>query len=102
MSKHDLGQFSGVGTDLFIKKKSPGHHIGTGYTIEIFLNGVKQEQIYKRTKKDVIDFIDEWVKKRDDVFFEVMESFNKEPEIDSSTIEFSEVEIKNIIEELGV
>lgn len=59
MAKYDKGQFSGIGTDLFIKKNSPGHHIGEGYTIEIFLNGVKQEEIYKKNKSAVIDFIKE-------------------------------------------
>ena len=59
MSTYQRGQFSGVGTDLFIKKNSPDQQIGAGYSIEIFLNGVKQEDILKRTKQDVIDFIKE-------------------------------------------
>ena len=51
---------SGIGTDLFIKKNKPGHAVGEGYTVEIFTNGVKTEEIHKRKKTDVIDLLKEY------------------------------------------
>lgn len=49
----------GTGTDIFVHKNVPGSHIGGGYTVEIFYNGVKTDEVEKKTKKEVEDLINE-------------------------------------------
>lgn len=63
MAKYNKELFSGVGTDLFIKKLTTGHNIGEGYLIEVFTNGVKSNEIRKRSKQDVIEAVREFKSK---------------------------------------
>jgi len=52
--------YTGIGTDLFVKKNAPGSRVGGGYTIEVFTNGVKTDEIHKKNKDEVKDLIREY------------------------------------------
>lgn len=54
---------TGVGADLFIRKNIPGSHIGKGYTVEIYENGIKQDEVIFDTKKDVSELIRKYKEK---------------------------------------
>ena len=47
----------GIGTDIFIRKKAPGAHVGEGYIVDIYENGVKTDSFEMKNKKDTIDLI---------------------------------------------
>jgi len=47
----------GIGTDIFIRKKAPGAHVGEGYIVDIYENGVKTESFEVKTKKETIELI---------------------------------------------
>jgi len=50
----------GVGTDIFIYKNVPGSHVGQGYTVEIFENGVKIESVVTKTKAEAYKYIKDY------------------------------------------
>jgi hypothetical protein len=61
LKEHETG--TGVGVDLFIRKNRPGPTIGAGYTIDVFENGIKADEIRLDDKKHVKDIINEYKSK---------------------------------------
>ena len=53
----DAQQPTGVGADLFIRKKKPGPIIGVGYVVEVYENGVKVDELDAKDKKKVKEII---------------------------------------------
>ena len=51
------GEPTGVGADIFIRKRLPGATVGVGYEVEIYENGVKQDEVVVKKKDDVIKII---------------------------------------------
>lgn len=56
--RNEDDQPTGVGADIFIRKKKPGPTINVGYQIDIFENGVKVDTQERNHKKDVKELID--------------------------------------------
>lgn len=53
----------GVGSDIFVHKNVPGSHVGGGYKVEIFNNGVKVDERDIKTKIEVEKLISEYKEK---------------------------------------
>jgi len=51
---------TGVGADIFVRKRKPGPAVGVGYYVDIYENGVKIQSIDAKTKKDVKQILDEY------------------------------------------
>jgi len=51
---------SGVGADIFFRKKKPGPIVGEGYIVEIYENGVKVDEKEVKHKKDVKEIINQY------------------------------------------
>ena len=51
---------TGVGADIFVRKRKPGPAVGVGYYIDIYENGVKIQSVDAKTKKDVKQILDEY------------------------------------------
>jgi len=51
---------TGVGADIFVRKKKPGPTVGVGYYVDIYESGVKINSVEARTKKDVKQILDEY------------------------------------------
>lgn len=47
----------GVGTDIFVRKKQPGSHVGKGYIVDIYESGVKKDSLELSTRKEVTKLI---------------------------------------------
>jgi len=58
LTEHETG--TGVGVDLFMKKNKPGPTVGVGYTIEVFENGIKVDEIKAKDKKEWKKIIDDF------------------------------------------
>jgi hypothetical protein len=54
---------TGVGADIFVRKKKPGPAVGVGYYVDIYESGVKINSVEARTKKDVKQILDEYKSK---------------------------------------
>ena len=51
---------SGVGANIFFRKKRPGPTVGDGYIIEIYENGVKIDEKEVKGKKEIKELIDSY------------------------------------------
>lgn len=51
---------TGIGVNLFIRKNKPGPTVNVGYTVEVFENGIKAEEISAKDKKYVKEIIDKY------------------------------------------
>jgi len=57
---YDNTQQTGIGTDVFIRKKEPGARIGVGYIVEIYENGALIDTLEFTTKKQIRQLIDDY------------------------------------------
>jgi len=64
---------TGVGADIFIRKRKPGPTVGVGYFVDIYENGVKINSIEAEDKKEVKEILDEYKNK-----YNTMRSFEVE------------------------
>ena len=53
-------EITGIGADIFVRKKKPGHAVGVGYFVDVYENGIKVDSIEAKTKKDVKKILDEY------------------------------------------
>ncbi len=64
---------SGVGANIFFRKKRPGPTIGDGYIVEIYENGVKVDEKEAKGKKEIKELIDAYKSK-----YNTLRSFQNE------------------------
>jgi predicted RNA-binding protein Jag len=69
-------QSTGVGADMFIRKKKPGPQINVGYQIDIFENGVKVDTKEVPREEDIKQYIDAYKEK-----YNTTRSFQEEKQL---------------------